>query len=299
VIVAESFRGRRFVGRLDRGVDLFGSLLQLCRERHITTCELRAIGSLEAIELSDYDQAGKAWKPSRKFSGGFELLQLTGNVSEKDGQLTVHAHASLMRDRDSGIELLGGHVVAARVFAVEFVLECFDDVLLRRANDDATGLTLWREAVALPNAAPVTPPLAASAPAPAAAPSMAPAVSAPRAPQPPPARPVPVAPPGATTLVPDDGPGWAEVAAVSAQRPAPAADPMGGSTSDADDPVKLGDIIEHPKFGRGDVQRVEGADEYVHVRLASGRLVRLSLDVLKLTMVRREGKRRIFRAHVE
>jgi predicted DNA-binding protein with PD1-like motif len=299
VIVAESFRGRRFVGRLDRGVDLFGSLLQLCRERHITTCELRAIGSLEAVELSDYDQAGKAWRPARKFSGGFELLQLTGNVSEKDGQLTVHAHASLMRDRDTGIELLGGHVVAARVFAVEFVLECFDDVLLRRANDDATGLTLWREAVALPNAAPVTPPLAASAPA-------APAVAAPAAaakaePQPPPARTVPVAPPSATTLVPESAgaPGWAEVAAASAQRPAPAADPMAGIASDADDPIKLGDIIEHPKFGRGDVQRLEGADEYVHVRIASGRLVRLSLDVLKLTMVRREGKRRVFRAHVE
>src|SRR5205085_7081866 len=130
VIVAESFRGRRFVGRLDRGVDLFGALLQLCRERHIATCELRAIGSLEAVELSDYDQAARAWKPSRKFSGGFELLQMTGNVSEKDGQLTVHAHASLMRDRDTGIELIGGHVVAAPCFAVEFALRCLRARLL-------------------------------------------------------------------------------------------------------------------------------------------------------------------------
>jgi hypothetical protein len=74
---------------------------------------------------------------------------------------------------------------------------------------------------------------------------------------------------------------------------------MSAIESDADDPLKLGDVIEHPKFGKGEVQRIEGADEYVHIRLASGRLVRLSLDVLKLTMVRREGKRRVFRAHVE
>jgi len=157
VIVAESFKGRRFVGRLDRGADLFGALLQICRERHVTTCEVRGIGSLEAVELADYDQAGKAWKPSRKFSGGFEIVSLTGNISEKDGQLAVHVHASLMRDRDSGIEILGGHVVAARCFAVEIVLECFDDVILRRGLDEQTGMSLWREAVSLPHAAPVTP----------------------------------------------------------------------------------------------------------------------------------------------
>jgi predicted DNA-binding protein with PD1-like motif len=295
VIVAESFRGRRFVGRLDRGVDLFGSLLQLCRESHIATCEVRAIGSLEVVELSEYDQAQKTWKTPRKFSGGFEILNLTGNVSEKDGQLTVHAHGSLMRDRDSGIELLGGHIVSARVFALEFVIECFDDVLLRRGVDEMTGLTLWREAIQLPHAAPVTPATATTA-----VPAPTPAAPAPTpAPAPPAPRPAPTAPPTATTLVPEN-PGWAEVAAASAaQRPAPPADPMAHIARDDDDPLQLGDVIEHPKFGRAEVQRIEGADEYVHVRLSSGRLVRLSLDVLKLQVVRREGKKRVFRAYVE
>ncbi len=285
-------------------MDLFGGLLQVCKDRQISTCEVRALGSLETVELAEYDQATKTWKPARKFAGGFEVLNLTGNVSEKDGQLALHVHASLMRDRDSGVEMLGGHVVAGRIFALEFVLETFDDLLLRRGVDEMTGLTLWREAVQLPpGAGPgagttgtgttgsgtgASAGAGITAPAPLSANPPSRSTSAPL---PPAARLVPVAPPTATTLV--SGSGWADVAAASAQKP-----PAIENPPEDESLVTVGDVIEHAKLGRGEVQRLEGSGEFLHVRLSSGRLVRLSLDVLKLTLTGRDGKKRVFSATV-
>ena len=89
MVISESRTGRRIVGRLDRGVDLFASLTAICRDKKVRSGELRALGSFESAELAEYDQAARRWKPGRTFSGGFELLSLTGNVSEKDGNLAT------------------------------------------------------------------------------------------------------------------------------------------------------------------------------------------------------------------
>ncbi len=83
---------------------------------------------------------------------------------------------------------------------------------------------------------------------------------------------------------------WADVAAVSA-----AAEPA-GDPAPSDEPLRPGDVIEHPKFGRCEVERIEGDAEFAQVRLRNQRLVRLSLDVLTLVRDGDEGKSRRFRA---
>lgn len=306
MIVAESRRGRRIVGRLDRGVDLFSTLETICRERGVRTAELRALGSLESIEVAEFDQAAKVWKPGRKFAGGgFEVLNLTGNVSERDGNLALHAHATLMRDRDNGVELVGGHVVAARVFALEFVLETFDDLILRRAADPATGLTLWREALELPGPTPAAAavaraeadtqvPVARDMPAPTA--RFAPPTEVDEAPHP---RFEGAPPPRVSTAQSSAvSPSWRQVAAASETATA-AARAAAAVEEDTDEGLTAGDLLVHPTFGKCEVQRIEGAYEFAHVRLRNGRLVRLSLDVLKLSSAGREDGKRLFRARVE
>jgi len=267
MLVTESRAGRRIIGRLDRGADLFRSLLEICAQRHVRTGELRALGSLETVEVAEYDQAAKSWKPARIFSGGLEILNLTGNVSERDGQLALHAHASLMRDRDNGVEVLGGHVVSARVFALEFVLEAFDDVLLRRGVDAATGLPLWNEALSLGDATPAAPP----------------------GPEPDSEQPLPRFEAPATTS-------WSDVAAASARK---TAEPAAAPEDEDDDSLEVGDVVLHPTFGRCEVQRIEGGYEFAHVRLKNGRLVRLSLDILKISRAGTEGGHRVFKARID
>ncbi len=294
MIVIESRASRRLIGRLDRGVSLFEALLGVCRDQRVRTAEIRALGSFESVEVAEYDQATRVWKPGRTFAGGLEILNLTGNVSERGGQLALHAHASVMRDRDNGVEVLGGHLVSARVFALEFVIEAFDDVILRRGSDAATGLTLWTEALTVPvegERAPAPRPAAAAAPAappPAPAPAPEPA-SAPRsrafephAPEEPPAR------------VPSATMSWSDVAQASARKPTEAE----ALAQDEDVALEPGDILIHPTFGRCEVQRIEGGYEFAHVRLRNGRLVRLSLDILKVAREGTENSHRVFRARI-
>ncbi|MBI4511914.1 MAG: DUF296 domain-containing protein [Deltaproteobacteria bacterium] len=278
MIVAESHRARRIVGRLDRGVDFFEAILSLCQSKNVRAAELRGLGSFSSVEIAEYDQATKKWKPGRTFTaGGCEVLNLIGNVSEHDGKIALHAHVTLMRDRDNGVEVLGGHLVAARVFAFEIVLEAWDDVLLRRSPNPETGLALWSEAIAIE------------------------------------AGPAPEASRPATQPVPAVT--WAEVASLSPGMPhakgaspqplaPPGPSPKRPSEQDVEhgevfDPVSPGDIIIHPTFARCEVQRIEGEGEFAQVRLKNGRLVRLSLDILKLVLSGQEAGRRVFRAKLD
>ncbi len=258
VLAVESRRGRRIVGVLQRGQDLVTAIENLCRARNVRTAELRGLGSLERVEFAEYDQAQRKWKPARCYDGGFEILNLTGNVSERDGRIAVHTHATVMRDRDTGIEVLGGHVVSARIFALEFVLEVFDDLLLRRGVDPATGLTLWREAITLDDDA---------------------AQAA-----------------GASGAASGTVTSWQQVAAASERVAASAK----ARAAEAPEEIILGsgDLLLHPRLGRCEVLHIEGDQEFAQIKLSTGRLVRIALDVLQLRASGHEGTNRVIRAHV-
>jgi hypothetical protein len=61
--------------------------------------------------------------------------------------------------------------------------------------------------------------------------------------------------------------------------------------------VRPGDFIDHPKFGRVAVERVDGDMEFVTARLRNQRLIRLSLDVLTLIPAgQAEPGKNLFRA---
>lgn len=272
MISCESRAGRRLIGRLDRGASLVDALLDICRSHGVRSAEIRGIGALETVELTSYDQAAQAWRPGRSLGGDLAILSLAGNVAEQAGQLAISLNVVLSREGDNGIEVMGGHVLRARIFSLEVVIEAFDDVLLRRARDQATGLVCWTEAVAAAEPAPVV----AAIPAPS------------------------------TT--------WAEVARVSQARPSPApvaparpdiprveprSEARHENDDETDDALEPGDILIHPTFGRCEVQRIEGGYEFAQVRLKNGRLVRLSLDILRLVRDGVENSHRVFRARVD
>ncbi len=261
MIVAESRRGRRLVGRLDKGADVMESLAEICRSHDVRAAEVRAIGKLNQVVMSEYEQNARQFRASRRFDSSFEMISFNGNISERDGKLFVHAHVALSRELDNGIEMIGGHLVSARAFSFEFVIEAFDDLILRRQNSEAqTGLPLWKEAIAM------------DAPAPAAAH-------------------VPFDAPARTT--------WDDVVSASTAPPPEPPPVVEEPLPDGDGEevrVAPGDLIDHPKFGRCVVERVEGDYEFVSARLRNQRLIRLSLDVLRLLPAGEEAGKRLFRA---
>jgi len=275
MILGESRRGRRLIGRLGRGQDLMAALARAASERGVRSGEVRAQGSFESCEVAEYDQAAKAWKPARRL-GPVQVVSLTGTLSESGGQLKLDAHVVLMRDRDSGVEVVGGHLERARVFSVEYVIDAWDDVIVRRGVEGETGLAVWREAVEMPvggGGGGGDGDGDGNKTGPGPGPRLG--------------------------LGDGDGDGdggagaglsWAEVARASRQVEEV-------ETVGADIEVRVGDVIEHPKFGRVTVERLEGEHEFAHVRLRNARLVRLSLEVLRLS-VASDGPPRVLRASV-
>jgi predicted DNA-binding protein with PD1-like motif len=308
VIVAESTRTRRLVGRLDRGADLLSQLNAVCRSHGVRTGEIRAVGALEEVVLGEWDQRSRALRPPRRFDAAFEILTLTGTIGEREGAPSVHAWVSLSRERDNGIELIGGRLVAGRVFACEFVIDAFDDLPLARAIEPASGLHLWEPharaamAPAVEARTPVVQTPAVQAPVVAAPVVQAPAIAAPEAP----------AAEVKAQEVRFDAPArtsWSDVVAASerraeAQMPVAVAvpdetdeEPMLPPPTDDAINVRPGDFIDHPKFGRVAVERVDGDMEFVTARLRNQRLIRLSLDVLTLIPAgQAEPGKNLFRA---
>jgi predicted DNA-binding protein with PD1-like motif len=101
-----------------------------------------AIGAFEWIELTEYNQAEQRYEQAHRFER-CELVSMQGNLSERDGEPFWHLHATISLREDGRDVTYGGHVVDGVVFALEFRLDCFDELVLRRAHDEATGLDLW------------------------------------------------------------------------------------------------------------------------------------------------------------
>jgi predicted DNA-binding protein with PD1-like motif len=226
VIVAESTRHRRFVGRLDPGADLLAQLTDVCRTHDVRAGELRATGTVEDATVGD-----------RRLAGPAEILSFAAVV--KGG---VQAAVSLAH----GGAVVGGKLVAARVVACDFVLDAYDDLPVEKAapapSFEAPARTTWSDVVA-----------ASAASDRKHEPAVRPAVN-----------------------LPDRD--------------------EGESHSNDTIIVRPGDFIDHPKFGRCAVERVDGDMEFVTARLRNQRLIRLSLDVLTLIPAGQADGKNLFRA---
>lgn len=129
-----------FMGKLRHGGDLLEEITAICREKGIRLGRVQALGAVQKARLAFYDQ--------KKQTYGFfdldrplEILNLTGNISVKDGEPIIHAHVTLS-DHDG--KAYGGHLAQGTVvFACECIVEAFDGPAFSRTLDRETGLPLW------------------------------------------------------------------------------------------------------------------------------------------------------------
>ncbi len=145
IFSAQTNASRCIVGRVFRGRGLQEALRELVDEHRLQTAWLNALGAFEWIDLTEYSQPGQKYEEPHRFEQ-CELLAMQGNLSERDKEPFWHLHATVSRREDGRDVTYGGHVVDAVVFALEFRIDCFDDLALSRSHDEATGLHLWSKA---------------------------------------------------------------------------------------------------------------------------------------------------------
>ncbi|MBT8468043.1 MAG: DUF296 domain-containing protein [Myxococcales bacterium] len=140
----ETRASRQIVGRVLRGSGLLDALRDTVDEHGLRTAWISAIGAFEWVELTEYDQVERRYVEAHRFER-CELLSMQGNLSERDGEPFWHLHATVSLREDGRDFTYGGHVVDGSVFALEFRIDCYDGLELKRVNDDATGLQLWAD----------------------------------------------------------------------------------------------------------------------------------------------------------
>jgi hypothetical protein len=138
----EARASRHIVGRIVRGGGLQKAFRDLADEHGLRTAWVIALGAFEWIELTEYNQDERRYEEAHRFER-CELLTMQGNLSERDGEPFWHLHATVSLREEGRDVTYGGHVVDGSVFALEFRIDCFDELDLKRETDDATGLQLW------------------------------------------------------------------------------------------------------------------------------------------------------------
>lgn len=131
-----------FMGKLSYGADLLAEITDICKEKNIRLGRVEAIGAVKRACIGYYHQDDQAYE-FHTIEKPLEIMNLTGNISIKDGAPFVHAHITLA---DADGQAYGGHLAPGTlVFACEWVIEAFDGSVLERKLDHQTGLPLWKD----------------------------------------------------------------------------------------------------------------------------------------------------------
>jgi predicted DNA-binding protein with PD1-like motif len=129
-----------FLARLPHDSDLLLSIKDVFKESGIQMGFFTAIGAVKTARVAFYDQTAKIYT-DLIIDETAEILSCVGNISEVDGDISVHAHITLgLKDGTAK----GGHLLEGTIiFASELFGIALDGQKLERRFDDITGLKLW------------------------------------------------------------------------------------------------------------------------------------------------------------
>lgn len=131
--------GSKFVLSIGNHQEIVEVLAAFCEENGILAGEVSGIGAVSKAVLRFMDPATKRYA-DHPFDEQMEIANLTGNISEKDGKVYLHLHASLGR-RDC--TMVGGHLASATINgACELIVTALQ-LKAGRHYDEETGLNLY------------------------------------------------------------------------------------------------------------------------------------------------------------
>jgi predicted DNA-binding protein with PD1-like motif len=125
---------------LERGDDVHAALLRVAGEAGIESASFNGLGAADDVQLAYYDLARQEYD-RRDFAGDHEIGILVGNLTRKDGEPFVHAHA-VLGGRD--FAAFAGHLMRARCGAtLEVFIHKFSRAVERHPVPEI-GLALCR-----------------------------------------------------------------------------------------------------------------------------------------------------------
>lgn len=149
--------GETYYIRMDRGDEIIGNILEVCRKESIPSAIFSGIGGCSNAELQVFIPETGSFE-TEQLEGMLELVSLNGNVvSGDDGQLYHHTHALFSfkggnRDVDNIVGghqdgqhgMAGGHLKSTTVlYTAEIELRPTIGGSIGRKFDPETGTGFW------------------------------------------------------------------------------------------------------------------------------------------------------------
>ncbi len=126
--------------RLDDGDEIVACLKSICKKEGIESAMVSGIGSARKAEIAHYDTKEKRFN-TKKFEGMLEIVSLSGNITQRDGEPYTHMHICISRNDYS---TLSGHLMSAEVYPTCEIVVFPYSAKIERKHDELTGLNLQR-----------------------------------------------------------------------------------------------------------------------------------------------------------
>ena len=130
--------GNKILVRVDKGEEIVGKLLDVCKAENVKLGSLSGIGATNNVVIGLFDTREKVYH-KKEIKDDMEIAPLSGNITTMDGEIYLHLHINL-GDKDN--KSFSGHLNSAVVSAT---FECIIDIIdgtVEREKDEDIGLNL-------------------------------------------------------------------------------------------------------------------------------------------------------------
>jgi uncharacterized protein len=118
--------------------EVISSLVAFAKRERLSASHFTAIGAFRHVVVAYFDWTTKDYRHI-PLAEQVEVLSLSGDITSRDGEPTVHAHVVVAKQDASAH---GGHLIEARVRPTLEVVLIEEPAYLRRQFDDQSGLAL-------------------------------------------------------------------------------------------------------------------------------------------------------------
>jgi uncharacterized protein len=122
----------------DKNDEVRKQLLEFANSNRFADAHLTAIGAFSEVKLGFFDRQQKTYK-TIPVNEQVEVLSFSGNIVQKDGKPTLHAHVVVGKSDGTAH---GGHFLEGRVWPTLEMIVSEMPGHLRRSHDEESGLAL-------------------------------------------------------------------------------------------------------------------------------------------------------------
>lgn len=131
--------GSKYFLRIDKGEEVVASIKQFCTSNKVKLASIVGVGAADRATIGLFNTITKEYH-NTKLEGEYEITNLTGTITTKDGEIYIHLHVTL---GDEEYNAYGGHLNECWISGTcELVVDIVDGEV-DRIFDDYSGLFIW------------------------------------------------------------------------------------------------------------------------------------------------------------